>query len=352
MKKIVELIKILSFISVFLVVLFIGNYFYLNIDNSNILWKEGDIIHREREIKMLFFGDLMIDRHVGEKIKEDGLESIFLDLNEENFFNNYDLVGLNLEGAVTNDGLYYDPKMSYDFAFAPDLIKELSRGQSINFFNLANNHFFDQGERGIIETRENLDNMDVNYSGCRDGIIGECSYKIVKQNNKKIGMIGFSVVYGLIDIDSLRVLIEELKEKTDYIIINAHWGVEYEHNFINLQQEIARELIDSGVDIIIGHHPHVVQGMEIYKERPIFYSLGNFIFDQYFSKDTQEGLAVGVNILDSSMEISLFPFVSKMSRPRLMDKNEKDVFFERFVDWSYLLDEDIKKEIKEGILVI
>ena len=81
--------------------------------------------NNDEEIRMLFFGDMMLDRHVGEKIKDKGLDYIFTNLKKDNFFANYNLIGCNLEGAVTDLGAHYSPIMSYDFAFHPDLIQEL-----------------------------------------------------------------------------------------------------------------------------------------------------------------------------------------------------------------------------------
>ena len=109
-------------------------------------------------------------------------------------------------------------------------------------------------------------------------------------------------------------IISVLASATDMVIVNMHWGREYEHQYNKRQQEIAQALVDRGADMIIGHHPHVVQGMEIYHNKPIFYSLGNFIFDQYFSADTQEELAVEAVIDGEGMELVLHPLKSRASR--------------------------------------
>lgn len=299
-------------------------------------------------VKMLFFGDLMLDRHVKEKIGALGLNYLFEKMGEE-FFSGYNLVSANLEGAVTNNGLHYSPVMSYDFAFAPDLIGQLKK-YNFNFFNLANNHLTDQGEEGINETKNNLDDMSYNYSGCKDGKAGDCSYKIIEIDNKKIGMLGLSMVYSALDSEEIKNIADSLSSATDFVIANVHWGAEYEHGQNEKQQGVARDLIDSGVDLIIGHHPHVVQGVEIYKNKPIFYSLGNFIFDQYFSKDTQEGLAVSVELNSVKNKIILYPFKSKLSQVELMAEDEKNKFLQDLVGWSQLNPEEME-QIKNGFLL-
>jgi poly-gamma-glutamate synthesis protein (capsule biosynthesis protein) len=91
-----------------------------------------------------------------------------------------------------------------------------------------------------------------------------------------------------------------------------------------------RWLIDNGATIVVGHHPHVVQEIEIYKGKPIIYSLGNFVFDQYFSKDTQEGLSVGVVFKEGRVSaLHLFPFFGVRSQVELMTGEKRKTF----LDW-------------------
>lgn len=266
-------------------------------------------------IKLLFFGDLMLDRHVGEKINKYGLDYLLEKLNQENWTSSYDVVLANLEGAVANNGAHYPPHNLYDFSFSPQLIEGLKK-YNFNFFNLANNHLSDQGQEGIEETYQNLSDLGFYYFGCRDAFLspseelseiemGEsqpvlseenCSDIIVNVKNKKIAFLGFSMVYKNIEENEIIERIKILKEKSDFVIVNAHFGLEYQTTANSNQENLARKMIDNGADIIIGHHPHVVQNYEIYQQKPIFYSLGNFIFDQYFSPETQEGLAVSITL--------------------------------------------------------
>jgi poly-gamma-glutamate capsule biosynthesis protein CapA/YwtB (metallophosphatase superfamily) len=207
------------------------------------------------------------------------------------FFADYDLVGANLEGAVTDNGEHYPPVNLYDFAFRPDWVEDL-RDYGFSYFTLANNHFSDQGQRGMEETRKHLSAMGLAFSGCQDRQVGDCSVTTMERNGKKIGLAGFSMVYGTFDLEEAKKQVTALAEVSDLVIVNVHWGTEYEHQFGRLQTSIGRAFVDAGADIIVGHHPHVVQGLETYRGRPIFYSLGNFIFDQMFSAATQEGLAL------------------------------------------------------------
>jgi len=296
-------------------------------------------------VSMLFFGDLMLDRYVGDIISKEGFDYLFENIAEEEkrFFRGFDIISANLEGAITNGGAHYVPEMSYDFAFSPEVIANF-KNYNFNFFTIANNHILDQGERGIVETRKNLDDLDFFYSGCRDRGAGDCSFEILDIAEKKIGMAGFSMVYGRLDEKKVEEVIINLKAKIDVIIVNMHWGKEYSREYDNIQKAFAHKLIDAGADLIIGHHPHVVQGVEEYKGKYIFYSLGNFIFDQYFSKGTQEGLAVNAIWKNNDFEFTLFPFLSKKSQVELMQGEVKKEFLKGF-----LLGSDVRREAVESI---
>lgn len=308
-----------------------------NLDSSLITIKEGQIENKiENEIKnealieesekiepikLLFFGDVMLDRHVGEKISRYGLDSLFSKIEETSFTEGYDLVSLNLEGAVTNEGQHYKPDNLYDFAFKPQIVAELKK-YNFNFFNLANNHLSDQGKRGVEETYQNLSDLGFYYSGCQDAylspatsssqiILGEnlpaldynnCSDIILNIKNKKIAFLGISLVYKEIAENDILNRVKSLKERSDLVIVNIHFGNEYQGQSNNRQKTLARKMVDEGADIIIGHHPHVIQDYEVYQGKPIFYSLGNFIFDQYFSAETQEGLAVQIILTENKFE--------------------------------------------------
>ncbi|MFH1668064.1 MAG: AmmeMemoRadiSam system protein B [Candidatus Komeilibacteria bacterium] len=286
-------------------------------------------------LSFLFFGDIMLDRHVKTLLDQKGLPYLLDTIaGEENrFFRGMDLVSANLEGAITKNGDHYPPVATNDFAFSLERVKDLL-DYNFNFFTIANNHLSDQGFQGIEETRANLDKLDIDYVGCVDAQVSDCSTTVVEIDGYQIGVVGLSMVYHDFEIADIAQQVIKLKEETDFIIANIHWGVEYTHYFNDHQQDIAHQLIDSGVDIIIGHHPHVVQGREIYNNKPIFYSLGNFIFDQYFSKETQEGMGVGITVDGSGYDLYLFPYQSANKYLELLAGKEKDAFYTNFGEWS------------------
>ncbi|HTW96665.1 MAG TPA: CapA family protein, partial [Candidatus Methylomirabilis sp.] len=242
------------------------------------------------------------------------------------------------------------PLEAYDFAFNPALVKELTK-YNFNYFNIANNHLADQGKNGIIETEKNLSSLGFNFAGCPDREVGDCTSKIVEINGKKIGLTGASMVYGALDENLLINKVKALASSTDLVIAQMHWGIEYQHEPAANQIALAHKLIDAGADIVIGHHPHVVGGLEIYQGKPIFYSLGNFVFDQYFSLDTQEELGVKIAIADNNFQINLLPIKSEASRLRLMTADEKNKFLAELAGWS-IGTADFKRQIISGSLIL
>ena len=135
----------------------------------------------------------------------------------------------------------------------------------------------------------------------------------------------------------------------NFLIISLHWGEEYKLINSSAQQKFAHQVIEAGADLIIGHHPHVVQNIEKYQGKLIFYSLGNFIFDQYFSPDTQQGLAVGLEIYPKNLVYRLFPLQINLSQPVLMEQNKASEFLIQLAKRS---DDKLVDEIKDGIIKI
>lgn len=304
----------------------------------------------EPDLNFLFFGDLMLDRNVAARLKNKKIDFLLGALASSTDLTKFDLIGANLEGAVTNQGAHYAPVVSYDFAFLPERIREL-KDYGFSYFALANNHITDQGQTGLLETRDNLNKLGFNYSGDGDAKVSTSSLQIITIKNKRIALISLSMVYHDFDLAAAKKLVSDSRSQVDWIITNIHWGNEYQSNFNVRQQTVGRELIDSGSDLIIGHHPHVVQGMEIYKNCPIFYSLGNFVFDQYFSPETQIGLGLKINLNQKNIAVSFWPLQSAKSAVRLMSENEKIDFLEDFSLWSKA-DSDLKNQIKNGVIYI
>jgi poly-gamma-glutamate synthesis protein (capsule biosynthesis protein) len=195
------------------------------------------------------------------------------------------------------------------------------------YVSLANNHSADKGLPALNHTKKVLEESGLRSVGSPLGL-STTSIEYIELQGKKVALIG---VYAVAVMPSEKEIIEVLAEATvqsDYQIAYVHWGTEYELTHSDVQEKLAYIMIDAGADAVIGHHPHVVQDIELYKGVPIFYSLGNFIFDQYFSTDVQKGLWVEVQFSEDSVVYALQGITSVGSRsvPRYMAAYENDLF--------------------------
>lgn len=180
---------------------------------------------------------------------------------------------------------------------------------NFKILNLANNHAFDQGLAGLNYTREILDQSSIQHIGTGENLDQAWQPAIVDANGIKIGFIGASYasindsgkttndyVARIEDLDRLKSSILNLKSKSDFIVVTMHAGTEYTRTPNAAQTAFAHVAIDDGADMVIGAHPHWVQTVEKYQGKYIFYSLGNFIFDQAWSQDTKEGLTLKITL--------------------------------------------------------
>ena len=259
---------------------------------------------------ILFVGDIMLGRYVEDLSIEDHYYPFS---KTKDFLKDYQVVA-NLEGPIPNS---HEPTPLQGFTFSfPAYVPGLLKDAGITAVSLANNHAFDHNASGWVETKQALDKVGVFHFG---------SYKPTQEDFWQTNLGSTTViVYGINMIanawNETQALSVTEKLRTEhpgsYLIAFIHWGNEYDTQN-TVQQAFAHDLMDVGVDAIVGSHPHVVQGIETYKEKPIFYSLGNFIFDQYFSKETQEGLAISLTKKDDHMVYTLIPLISKRSVPEV-----------------------------------
>jgi gamma-polyglutamate biosynthesis protein CapA len=248
---------------------------------------------------LLMVGDVMLGRNVENLMLEHGMEYPFAQIGD--FLNTADAVVANLEGPVITNHKK-TPSGSFSFNFLPDIVPVLKK-YNVELVTLANNHTFDYGAQGFDETADYLDNAGVEAFG-HPTKVTEALYKNI--GSTTFAFLGFNAIRAL-DIAQATSAIAIARTHADFVIVNVHWGEEYSPSSNSFQRKTGRAFIDSGADTVVGHHPHVVQEIEMYKDRPIFYSLGNFIFDQYFSKEVQEGLAVQLEVGKTELTYSLIP---------------------------------------------
>lgn len=228
-------------------------------------------------------GDMMFDRHVRTLLKSQPISSLMAPVRSQ-LASDF-LIG-NLEGPITpNRSIATNTKLL--FTFDPSVATQL-REAGFSAVSLANNHTLNFGQRGLDQTRQALRQEGISFVGDPRNRSGYGVVRTIK--GVRVAFLGYhGFAQGLENILSD---IRTAQSRADVVIVLPHGGTEYQSTFSRRQQQDYRKLIDAGADLVVGAHPHVVQPLEVYKGKLIAYSLGNFIFDQYFSPETQRGLAL------------------------------------------------------------
>lgn len=293
------------------------------------------------KISIHFFGDAMLGRGIAPLIES---KDFLADLaGEENRFfqgNNFNV--LNLEGVLTEQNKSQEKPII--FRFDPDKVLPILRKYNFNAVNLANNHILDYFLSGYEDTQKYLNEKGIIYFGAYDINLEIC--KTITKNDLSIALCGFNDVGEVLQTKQALQAVVSAKEKHDLVFLNIHWGEEYSAVPTIRQKNLAKQFIDSGADLIIGHHPHVIQPMEIYNGKPIFYSLGNFIFDQNFPEGTNTGLSVGIVSSSKEMFIYLLPFYTNKGNPKMLNNEEMNKFLLEFNTNSSNYQTDIPGKLK------
>lgn len=253
-------------------------------------------------VRLLFVGDVMLSRHIGVLIERNDAHFPFELVKEE--ITRADIAFANFENPVSEGGINQGSRFS--FRASPEVISGLTYA-GFDIVSLANNHILDYGGEALIDSVSLLKNAGIEIAGA--GETSDAAYEpaILEAKGMKIAYFAYSEFSGsgntVASTKSTRIFddISEANEIADFVVVSVHWGDEYETKQNDAQIILGRKLIDSGADLVIGHHPHVTQEVEEYKGGLIAYSLGNFVFDQNFSEDTRSGMVLEVAIQDGSI---------------------------------------------------
>jgi len=262
-------------------------------------------------VTLFFVGDIMLDRGVELEIKKNGNSDFkfpFLKISKD--LKEADILFGNLEGPISDKGQKVGS--IYSFRMNPKSIEGLLFA-GFDILSVANNHMFDYSRVAMEDTFSRLEKAGIDYVGGGFNETEAYAPKIMEVNGStgspqvKIAFLAFANLgspyweaqgersgMALLDKDKLEKSIKNAKNQADLIVVSMHFGDEYKASPTPEQKELARLAVDSGANLVIGHHPHVIQPVEKYQEGYIAYSLGNFIFDQNFSKETMEGLILKV----------------------------------------------------------
>lgn len=279
---------------------------------------------KNRRITLIFVGDIMFDRGVEymvEKYGQDDFKFTFLKIAD--YLKRADILVGNLEGPISDKGQKVGS--IYSFRSNPKAIEGLNFA-GFDILSVANNHVFDYGREAMEDTFQRLKEAGIDYVGGGFNETEAYSPKIKEIRDTKIAFLSYTNLgseywrargdksgISWLDKERMEKEIKTSKDKADIVVVSLHYGEEYFPTPNDLQVSISRAAIDAGADLVIGHHPHVVQRIEKYKEGNIAYSLGNFVFDQAFSEETMTGLLLKVSISHGKIT-GLFPINVKINQ--------------------------------------
>ena len=320
---------------------------YENVYRAYIYMKDNRILDKnlslqnelgswiKKSFSIIAGGDIMLGRGSKRYIDLYGSEYPFYDIRKEII--KHDIAFANLESPISNKGKKFFPDKGIYFRADPVVIGGLVFA-GFDIFSLANNHALDWGIDAITDTMNYLEKYGLQYTGVGSTRQEALKPAVFNVGGTNVAFICYNDIYPLALKESgktIRTLslngadlnreIKPLKEKYDIIIASVHSGKEYivkpEIEKINKM----RELIDSGVDVVLGSHPHVVQGVEVYKGGLIAYSLGNLIFDQNWAKETRMGLLLEISFL-GERPVYYIPRVVSIdkSQAKIIENNDSE----------------------------
>jgi poly-gamma-glutamate synthesis protein (capsule biosynthesis protein) len=275
-------------------------------------------------IKLLCLGDVMAGENIyhykrGILSKYGNQYSRLISPDVHSLFVGIDLLFYNFEYSLVPSNFHFS-ELSESVYCAPDTSLSIFSNKIPRVVNVANNHFSQHGCSRADYTKRVLRDKGVWVVGANNHPV------VIPCHNKKIHFWGASLVpdskfcgcYFKSDYRCLptEIVLPSSKRNDERWFISLHWGSEYRRVPDPQQRRLAVELVEMGIDVIIGHHPHVIQPFEMINGKPVFYSLGNFIFDQNFSKPTQQGLATKFTLEDDRVEIAAY--VTKQSAYRVI----------------------------------
>jgi poly-gamma-glutamate synthesis protein (capsule biosynthesis protein) len=253
---------------------------------------EGDSLSNKEEISILFAGDVMLGGRMIKIIHEKGTSYPFEGIRE--YFQSADLFFCNLEAPFGRSGAPY-PKR-YNFLVPPEFVEVLVHG-SVDGVTLANNHIMDYGIEGLQSTLAVLEEKGIAFAGAGRNEKDAREPEFFEVKGVRVAFLAYSNTFpeefwasrdeggtAFGREKSIRWDIQKARKKSDIVIVTFHWGGELETEPKKYMRRLAHLAILEGADCVIGHHPHVIQGIEKYKKGIIAYSLGNFAFGSYSEK--------------------------------------------------------------------
>lgn len=279
-------------------------------------------------VKGTVVGDMMLGRSITNKGSKNNYKNMFSGVSD--LWKDSDYVAGNLECVLLDNASDYEKNDKEIHINAETKTANVLKENGFTLVSLANNHLADFKAKGVVNTLDTLDKVGLKHVGAGRNLTEAAEYDIQEINGVKIATIAVSDIIpkdfaardskaGILTTKTLKYYqaVKDASEKADLVIANIHWGVEYGMTETEAQQQLARNLINWGVDVVIGSHPHVLQPVEKYGDGIIFYSMGNFVFDQGWSR-TKDSMVLNYYVdEDGNCSFEITPIRIKDGYPKV-----------------------------------
>ncbi|NLZ81557.1 MAG: CapA family protein [Clostridiales bacterium] len=326
-------------------------------ETSEVEETEAETENNREDISLIFGGDLLLSGAILRQYDNNGGIQGLIEESLLSELVNADISMVNQEFPFSERGTPMEGK-EYTFQTPPSRINILEE-LGIDIVSLANNHTLDYGREALLDTFKTLEDSGISYVGAGENLDRAKQMEVIEIANTRVGFLSasrvipvaswnasnsLSGIFTTYSADAMLKEIEEARELCDLLIVYVHWGVEFEERPASYQVKMAKAYIESGADMVIGSHPHVVQGVEYHLGKPIIYSLGNFIF----GNTIKEGMLLKADYTkDNLLLISIIPFTSPKFQLQEMVIQEKSDFFQYIEDISYGIEVDYRGIIRE-----
>ena len=254
------------------------------------------------EFRIAAVGDIMLGGTAQPEMQKYGYDYPFAQTRQ--ILRQAQIVFCNLEGPLTDDGVA-EVNKKYLFRSPPDKVAPALARAGFNVASLANNHSLDYGFQGLEDTRAALKNAGIQPVGAGRDLVQARAPVFMKTNGATVAFLAYSLVFpeefwagpekpgtAFGHERYVRADVAAARRQADIVVVSFHWGQEGKSELRDYQTLLAHAAIDSGASIVLGHHPHVLQGVERYKDGVIVYSLGNFAFGSYSKTATRSVIAL------------------------------------------------------------
>ncbi|GAC43964.1 putative enzyme [Paenibacillus popilliae ATCC 14706] len=315
----------------------------------------------EPRVRLAFAGDVMTAGRVEDVVKVHGYDFPFV--HAKRWFQEADIAAVNLETPLTVRGV---PAKDKEFVYksSPQMAQAMIEA-GIDVVNLANNHSMDQGEEGLLDTFAALKDVHLPYVGAGHNAEEAFTPVMFESQGIKLAFLGFTRVVPEVSwyagknkpglattYDGMKEkaaeAVAKAKEEADLVVVIAHWGKEKVDFPEDYQRELARLYIDAGADLIVGGHPHVLQGLEQYKGKWIAYSLGNFIFTRAMQPATWETVILQAECTDQGKcELAVIPFYTELGQAVPLEGEAGQAVLQRLENLSEQVSIDAEGRVEE-----